>query len=327
MDVQPPWTRCSQVDGKDDSSDVHIKVITWNVLSQTCVHYHESYVSLSAQDRRQHVAETLEKYDADLVCLQECDFTDDMLYGSIRSDDDSTLVDWLKHQMGYDIGGMCSDAHDTDGGQGVIVLYKRSKMEVIRSTVLHYDEVCQLPRTTGQGAVVLTLRVVQHPEISLVLGGTHLYWDPTVMETVHIPQAQALLSCVREHQNHLSSSSNHISSTTSGKSVPPCVILGDMNDTGNGPCRVLGVDAGNVSAMHDCGCYSSDTPTTVTPWFTGCLDYIWYSRDESVCRVVGHDDSRNILLKKDTGLTYLPNATWPSDHILVGCILSFYTLK
>ena len=315
MNLELPWTRCSQVDPADDCSTIHsIKVLTWNILSQTCVHYHESYCHrepgkyvLSAQHRRQRVAQTLAEYDADIVCLQECDFTDDMIHGSITSgSDDASMLDWLKHQLGYEVGGSCSD-DEKNGGQGVIILYKRSKMQVIRSTVIQYDEVCQLPRTTGQGAVVLTFRI--HPEMYIVLGGTHLYWDPTVMETVHIPQAHALLSCVREHQNQCA---------CHGKRIPPCVILGDLNDTagdGYGPCRVLGTDAGNVSAMHECGCYSSNIPTTVTPWFTGCLDYIWYSRDDSVCRVVGHSRMPDCM--------YLPNATWPSDHIPVGCILCY----
>ena len=284
----------------EDKENLCFSCITYNVLSSTCLKYHESYYTMPWNDdhsRMERVWEQLRAYDADIVCLQEVD------RDALHPHNDGGFV--LSDR--YMLGGFYVGSSD---GQGVAVLYKGDRFACRKKTVLKYSDAC-----SDQGAVVLTLRFLGSPgDRDIVVAGTHLYWEPAQTQ-IKQQQCRELVACINTHMDQLD-----------GEKQGGIVILGDLNDVHAGedesPTWLLGREyLGTISAVHQLG-FPTIPHTTSTPWFAGCLDYIMYSKSRFERVPRGYLEFYQTCFDPKPSMYFPRGDTDPSDHIAVGCILS-----
>lgn len=293
LSQQPPL-------GDEDKENLCFSCVTYNILSSTCLKYHESYYTMPWNDdhsRMERVWEQLRAYDADIVCLQEVDR--EALIREDRRDDGFVLSDT------YVLGGFYVGSSD---GQGVAVLYKGDRFVGRKRTVVTYSDAY-----SDQGAVVLTLRFLGGlGDRDIVVAGTHLYWDPAQTQ-IKQQQCRELVACINTHMDQLDGGKGGI------------VILGDLNDVRAGedesPTWLLGREnLGTISAVHQLD-FPTIPHTTSTPWFAGCLDYIMYSKSSFERVPRGYLEFYQTCFDTTPSIYFPRGETDPSDHIAVGCIL------
>ncbi|KAG0600259.1 hypothetical protein M758_11G019300 [Ceratodon purpureus] len=191
-------------------------------------------------------------------------------------------------------------------------------------------------------AILAAFRMLEAPNKCLILGNTHLYWDPEWAD-VKLAQARYLLLQTVRFQNNLSAKLD---------SNPLVFVCGDYNSTPgdqvyryitsgfqesgaqqNGTLQGI-VDESLESKFTELGleepsperaplhltslyekALGEHPNTNVTPGFTGTLDYVFFRPSDSL-RIV------NLLALPDQGSPELegglPNHSHPSDHLPIG---------
>jgi endonuclease/exonuclease/phosphatase family metal-dependent hydrolase len=184
-------------------------------------------------------------------------------------------------------------------------LYKSSTFVCLDSSIIRYADIDDTVLCHGyeEGAVLLKLEMHANGISSnLCIAGTHLYWNPARPE-VKRRQAEILKeACLRYF-----SESNTIK-----------IIMGDLNDLpGTQSCGVhAALPSDMTSAMDTCLGGIETPPTTSTPWFTGCLDYIYYTHPTlECCAYCASSSPSPSFLDKDGVRVLLPDQYNPSDHI------------
>ncbi|KAI8114558.1 hypothetical protein M9434_002680 [Picochlorum sp. BPE23] len=174
--------------------------------------------------------------------------------------------------------------------QGVVLLYKSSTFVCLESIIILYEDIDDTVLCHGyeEGAVLLKLEMRANGS-HLCIAGTHLYWNPARPE-VKRRQAEILKeACMRFSSNST-------------------IIMGDLNDLpGAQSCGVhAALPSDMTSAMDTCLGGIEPPPTTSTPSFTGCLDYIYYTHTTLECCAYWASSFVRVLL---------PDQYNPSDHI------------
>lgn len=164
-----------------------ISVLTWNVLA-SCYIFPESYKyvtkdMLQWSRRRIFIRQILQEQNSDIVCLQEVDHPED-----IKKD----LL-----ELGY---SNVIFAQRNGGRQDGLVTAFKPTFDIVLQSIVYFDELSR----TSFGSIVGEERIKKH-NIALIIGlchrksnnlivvgNTHLYWNPN-SEDVKLFQARQFL--------------------------------------------------------------------------------------------------------------------------------------
>lgn len=268
---------------------VGFSCLDWNILSHKYVTQHAAHCPLeflTTEYRIPLILDELDRCDADIICLQEVD-EEHVFHAHIQP--------WARAK-GYALGGFLLCPSDS---QGVVLLYKSSTFVCLESSIIRYADIDDTLCGYEEGAVLLMLEM-QHGG-RLCIAGTHLYWNPA-LPGVKKRQAEIL---------------KHACLTFSESHIIPTVIMGDLNDLpGAQSCGVhAALHTDMTSAMDTCLQGAEPQPTTSTPWFTGCLDYMYYTHATLGCCAYWASEIVDSVL--------MPDQNNPSDHIPIAVRFQF----
>lgn len=153
---------------------------------------------------------------------------------------------------------------------------------------------------------IAVIAVYEHATLGkkFLMAATHLKAKEG-FETTRETQATSLC----EHLRKLRAQHHDVSSV---------IVLGDFNDTPDSLCALAMRAHGFRSAYpHPVGAF------TTSKWrksvVTRVIDYIWHSAELSPASIMEMPDLK--LVEP----THLPIPDWPSDHLLIGAVLSYQT--
>jgi CCR4-NOT transcription complex subunit 6 len=305
-----------------------LKVVSYNVLAD-CYATKERYPycpswALEWEQRGPRLIEEILGYDADVVCLQE-----------VQASHWETFFLPRMQQGGYE-GFYLRKTKKADGDDqgkmdGCATFYRRSRFRVVERYDIEYDEFARVDSSSqpnqdrvskGNVAQVLTLEdLLRTRRDHVCVVNTHLFWDPARAD-VKLWQVHALLKALERDP-----------------SLPgrddPLLICGDFNSMPGSPVYEY-VTRNRVPFARD-DPYSLLPPrneshggrlahllrmasayavkgepkfTTYTPGFSGCLDYVfftkWNLRVVSLLQMPSEDAVREY--------TAMPSPVYPSDH-------------
>lgn len=281
--------------------------------------------ALKMDYRKQLILKELMGYNADIICLQE---VDDKVY----KHDLAPALTMLHYDNDYNT--------KKDTREGLAIFFNRNRFDRLNFesviigcdvTLDGFDTVWSrienlkakerfLNRSTS--VQVTTLRSKENPSEILVIGNTHLYFHPNA-DHIRLLQSYYALMYLRKVVE------------IARKDHPECnvsvIFCGDFNSTpDSGAYRLITEnyvpadvptwsaceeeEIKNVSLRHDLKLSSAcGTPeyTNYTPTFSGCLDYIYYERENlGVEQVVPMPSKEEIAAFEG-----LPSVIFPSDHI------------
>ncbi|XP_043274609.1 2',5'-phosphodiesterase 12 [Venturia canescens] len=283
--------------------------------------------ALAIDYRKQLIIKELVGYNSDIICLQEVD-------SKVFERDLFPILSLL----GYD--GIFNRKGD-DLSEGVAIFYNEKRFKKIRSESRVMGQNVDAPgfnniwqqinndivkeRFVGRNTTVqvTVLRSKDNPNEILVIGNTHLYFQPDA-DHIRLLQGFYALAYLQEIVNQTRASiddCSRISVILSGdfNSTPDCGIY-QLMTTGHVPhyhkdwksnsAQIIE----NVSLSHnDSFASACGTPqyTNFTVEFADCLDYIFYqSNNIEVTQVVPFPSKEELSLNQA-----IPSILFPSDHV------------
>lgn len=309
------------------------RVLSYNILSEiytsVASYPHCPRWGLAWTYRRLNLLREMSQYDADILCLQECQA-------------DHYEEHFLPYfsRLGY-AGAFKAKTRESMGRRGKIdgcaTFYRKSMFVMRESTTIEYNAVIhsrtQVPRTLnrclkGNVGLILVLDAVDGSG-PIIVANTHLFWDPDLTD-VKLFQVDAFLQDLEVQCSRL------------GGGDVPIIIGGDFNSEpvssvydllSTGMCGNrddIGEDSYGVLTtcrlthnLHLRSSYSlagtEPAYTNYTSTFVGTLDYIWYTPESIVATALMEiPDERALFsqnLEGDGSIEGLPNIQWSSDHL------------
>jgi mRNA deadenylase 3'-5' endonuclease subunit Ccr4 len=297
-----------------------LSVVSFNVLADAFINPGNiSYCPRTCTTFKYRSALILQKLssvESDIICLQEVDHFKEFFLPKLE-------------ELGY-VGFQQSRPGQNE--DSIAVFVKKSKFKVLRTVSVDYNQlstsVHSLPNTSyyqrDNVGLILILESISDNQRKIILANTHLFWNPKNPD-IKIIQASCLAHAVEQQV-----------AKYPGARV---VVCGDWNSTPSGgvyefwktgsldikhaelkstklssPLRhSLKLESAYLSAM------GREPVSFFTSYFQGTLDYIWFSKSNmTVSKVL--TTLNDFELKEYTAL---PSPMWPSDHVLLGCILKF----
>lgn len=318
---------------KSYCKDPSIRCLSYNVLANVYVEKKKfPYASIKARDtyyRKQLLFKELIGYKSDIICLQEVQegiFDNDLLP--------------LLSQQGYTGFHTRKMGHN----EGLATFYQSSKFkmrkrdgvslnEIIKEKHIYMDLINKvggnykdMSKLLAQSTVlqVLNLEHIHMPEKKLLIANTHLYSQKDMPE-VRLIQAAICTHYVEHIIKEEELESAAILFCGDFNSLPHSSTFDFMmNGTykccpswkNNSSDHVDTILKHNLRLDTACG-----TPeyTNYTQNFNGCLDYIFYSKNNlKVTDVVPMPNHEHV-----TAQVALPNDYFPSDHVALVCTLQW----
>ncbi|CAD7696017.1 unnamed protein product [Ostreobium quekettii] len=340
------------------------RLLTYNILANCYACHHASYCPkelLEWDSRRLRILEELQKYDADLVCLQEVE----------RKFYEDDLEAWFLGQGFEGIHFTKKPKVPARVEEGCALFYRTSTFSRISSRKFFFsDEIgfsgggqfFTAVKEQRDGAILALLKHIATGQ-NLLACSAHLYWNPKWPD-VKVAQAHALCAAVAKFLERQSQPAE-----------TPVVLCGDFNSLWrkydadeydkiidgrhltSGTYELLRVGeldsshphhplrrnhsgrprGGHIwglkfstsgrtfeSAYHKVhGC--EPLVTNKTDDFEGCLDYIYLSKGHfNVLETLSMPyDSAGLENPKHVVLPPMPNAMFPSDHLALGATVVF----
>lgn len=289
-------------------------IMSYNTLAESNIvdtdrYKHTPKWALPFEYRLENMIKEIEMYNPDIICLQEVDH-DDKFASKLES-------------KGYHSEFHCRGGRYADGCQ---ILYKYKKFSLIDSEKLRFNRIIEeynVPKKDFKRSNIAQVMVfkVEGFNFPLLIGNTHLYWDPS-SEHVKLAQAHYLMHNIDRIK------SKH-------KSDFSIVLCGDFNSIPNSRVYEL-ITKGlpkERAKRKDCLLYSHQSPlvsayqsrnephTNFASVFCGTLDYIFYSKKNLSLNSLLHevDSSYPPLKKYSAG----PNPSMASDHVPIMATFSF----
>ena len=162
-------------------------LLTYNILAQSLFNRHEGFSYCSKESarwsvRRENLYSELKEYNADIVCLQECDKYDDF---------------WKEHLEGMGYATFYNPQYNPTKGfkpmpYGLLFAVKSDKFQVLESEVVLMEQellsdasisdMSELEREeikhSGNIAQIFVLKSTEFAEEGLILTNSHLFWRP-----------------------------------------------------------------------------------------------------------------------------------------------------
>jgi len=309
----------SQRNGEDS-----IRVLQYNVLAET---YNTpdrySYCpgwALKWNYRGRNIVNEMLAYQPDIITLQEVD-----------------MYEWFEQQLSkYGFKGIYRQ-RPKGKPDGVAIFYNTSRIRVLNLHNVNYNSLEPLPAVKAYDtqryqknniALFALIETIPTDETAtsrrFVVATTHTYWDPQLSD-LKLRQAHMLLQELKRYVDTMGDGLN-----------TPVIISGDFNSMPNSAMYELysrGVVSGSHAEMlefsstedfkHDftlSSAYShlKEPLSNFTPWFKGCLDYVWYSNQLEMHSIL--EPLSEEQMAKDTAL---PSTSWSSDHTCLCCDLQF----
>jgi len=314
-----------------------IRIMSYNILAEIYCNAHlYTYCptkNLDPDYRRKKVLEQIKKYDADIVCLQECDARQ---FAQINKEMQQRGFESCFEQKTRTHRMRPEEQPSVDG---CATFWRTSKLTLLEKCVHPFQALSQKKFNSIQGDKTgfFQLNSKEHVALATVfetksstprrfaLSNTHTFWDPS-FEYIKLMQAQMQIEEILEMQKRY---------TTDPENPLPLILAGDYNST-----PVSGVyelfSTGKVSPNHphwmkmNFGKYTTEgidngqkfvsvyakngepEYTNCGPDYCGVLDYIWVSpkpiRPLRVLDVIP-------MAKLEPTLKPFPNPAFPSDHI------------
>jgi len=319
--------------GKTDS----IRVLSYNCLAEIYASSRQfEYCSpwaVAWPYRQRNLLRELERYDADVLCLQE-----------IQADHYEQFLEPQMKALGY-AGIYQQKSRESMGKVGKIdgcaTFYRESLLEVVQKQSVEYDGVAQRTIASlsmdsralnrlirGNVGLIVVFRWKEKPTDYVCVANTHIYWDPEKSD-VKLFQVYALL-------HHLET----LALTC------PLIVAGDFNsepdsavyellstgmvspnhkDLQQDPVNVLSrLQLGTSLNLSSSYAILGREPefTNYTLGYVGTLDYIWYSPDSlrvvSLLQMPDEAALFNVNGKMQQHKS-IPNELWSSDHCALLC--------
>lgn len=307
------------------------RVLTYNLLSEIYTNS-QAYPycpkwGLAWTYRRLNLLREITQYDADILCLQEC-----------QADHFDEHFSPYFSRMGY-TGVFKSKTRESMGRRGKIdgcaTFYRKSMFVMRESTTVEYNAVAhsrtQAQRTLnrclkGNVGLILVLDAVDGSG-PIIVANTHLFWDPDLTD-VKLFQVDAFLQELEMQSQRLGTdvpiivggdfNSEPVSSVYDLMSTGTCGGRDDIGDDSYGVLNTCRLQHG----IHLRSSYSlsGSEPkfTNYTNSFVGTLDYVWYTPETIVATALMEVPDRRQLFdnaQNADGVEGIPNTQWSSDHI------------
>lgn len=320
--------------------------LTYNILAQN--HIHRSAYPYCRKEtlkwifRRQLLSTELRAYEADIMCFQEMDRFPDY------------FEPLLREQLGYDVA-----YYQRNGAQGDVnaVAWKRNRFEQVAQEQASFEATTMHLGSVPNVAQLVALRAKGHPQATLIVATTHLYWREDC-DHIRLLQMHALISSVISFRDKLirEGAARHFGIIVAGdfnsdrdsmamKAIfrlnfllDPAYMRAVLDTTHLSTgllMRMLTDFTVNWPQFHDShtdyatlipGSPAHDLPYTTFCLYKGILDFILYSQypaDADICmtptalRVL---PERNILESEGA----LPNSIYASDHVALVCEFTIF---
>lgn len=325
-----------------------ISVISYNILANNFVkpsffsHCNPEY--LKAKYRAPKVLQEIKNIDADVICLQECDF--------------DLFLEFYKpnfEALGY---GVLINIANINKLVTVAILYKKSRLSLVDKYYLDLNEGLDKLHDSfskHKEALFAKLKIIDTDK-TIIVANTHLFWNPE-FEYVKYGQISKIVMYIQKNfsdfpvilggdLNSLPSSnvmryfynlSPIINSSTKGDyslnkkfmekfstenrhNLIFSSIFNNykkvLHNTSNTNRNSLNENDGLVSEDKFklfCENHPDFTNTNYSDEFCGCLDYILYSSDKLKLSSIMEVEACN-----DIKILKLPSANYPSDHLMIG---------
>jgi len=301
-----------------------IRVLQYNVLAET---YNTpdrySYCpewALKWSYRGRNLLNEILAFQPDIITLQEVD-----------------MYNWFQQQLHkYGFKGIYRQ-RPMGKPDGVAIFYNTSRLRLLNLHHINYNALEPITSEKNFDAhryqknnIALFALMETIPSNStstshqVVVATTHTYWDPKLSD-LKLRQAHMLLQELK-----------HYVDTQADGLNTPVIVSGDFNSLPNSAMYELyskGVVSGSHKDMmefssvedfkHDFNLSSAyshlkEPLSNYTPWFKGCLDYVWYSNQLEVHSIL--EPLSEEQMAKDTAL---PSTSWSSDHTCLCCDVQF----
>jgi CCR4-NOT transcription complex subunit 6 len=307
------------------------RVLSYNILSEIYTNA-QSYPNcpkwgLAWTYRRLNLVREIAQYDADVLCLQECqaDHYEEHFFPYFT-------------RMGY-AGVYKAKTRESMGRRGKIdgcaTFYRKDKFILRESSNIEYNAIAhgrtQSQRTLnrclkGNVGLLLVLDAVDGTG-PIIVANTHIFWDPDLTD-VKLFQADAFIQeleliCQRVGMDTPiiiggDFNSEPISSVYELVSSGSCSGRDDLVEDSHGvlaTCRLQH----NLHLRSSYSLSGSEPAyTNYTSSFKGTLDYIWYTPETIVATALMEVPNERALFSSAVntdGTDGLPNMQWSSDHI------------
>ena len=288
-------------------------IMSYNILAECNLidngqYRHSPSWALPVQYRLNNIVKEIETYNPDIVCLQEVDHADE--------------ISEALYKKGYS-----SEFHARGGRfpEGCQTLFKSEKFKLVHVEKLRFNQMIEeygvnkrdFKRSNVAQLLVLELDGYNN---SIIVGNTHLYWDPS-FEYVKLAQAHFLMHSIDNLKKKQ-------------KKDYPVVVCGDFNSKPDSRVYEL-IKRGlpkERAKRKDILLHTHQTPlvsayesigdpyTNFASVFNGTLDYIFYSNSSlSVTSLLEEVNADSPPLQK---YKYAPNPIMPSDHIPIMATLA-----
>ena len=295
-----------------------------------CPHY-----ALDIDYRQQLFTAEIIGYNADIICLQECD-------RKVFERHLSPILD----MQGF--GGVFNVKGTT--AEGSAVYFNRNKFSVVSSHGIQLSEFIKesplandLHSKLSKNEVVLEQVINRSTSLQIVLlqctnsqkyiliATTHLYWHPTA-DHIRVIQTAACLTYIQDQLNKFEKEGKDVAVIFSGdlNSNPVSANTNFLKDgsisadSSVWKCRGEEEFVPEMNLTHDFNWFSAcgfPKYTNFTAGFRDCLDYIYVRENEfEVKQVIPLPSKEELEL-----YTAIPSVVVPSDHLAIVCDLDFKT--
>lgn len=314
-----------------------VRFMTYNLLadlyadseySRTVLHPQCPPYALAIDYRKQLIIKELLGYNADVICLQEVD-------RKVFNGDLDPVLSRHGLEGAFDLKGVKVD-------EGVACFWRKDKFRLTRRNRYFLSDHIQIdpafteflqnmePSVAAKESLfartttlqIAVLRNLDNPERSIIVGTTHLYFQP---DADHIRMLQAgicmrLLQTVLEEERCQNPDVDHaVFFCGDMNSTPPCGVPEFLIKGVIGPDHKewKSADGEHVTGMSLVHPFSMDSAcgmpkyTNFTTGFSDCLDYIFYQKDKfDVKEVIPFPSEEELQMH-----VAIPNVLFPSDHI------------
>lgn len=286
-----------------------VRVASFNVLAQvytrSALFHWSPRGALKWARRRGALLACLDEVDADVLLLQEVDAFEEHWAPALKA-------------RGYDARYKKRTESTGAKKDGCVVAWRADKLRPVAARELEHNALAGRAELVPPGdedarrrferdcvGLLVALRLVDERAEGLpplLLATSHLFWDPEYAD-VKLAQCRLLLDELAGFRAEV------------GASDAPAVVGGDFNSLPGSDVHALLCGGGHpeepLRSAHALADGAEGAwATTVTPGFTGCIDYIAVSRGCRVERVLGVPPEGD----ESVGAG-LPNDSYPSDHL------------
>jgi nocturnin len=291
-------------------SDIEVSVMQFNLLADGLSGLHPEkggFVgtppdSLDWEKRRWKLLEEVARYDADVICLEECDHFDDWFMPQLALLEYDGVFQKKCHSKCLDFSSL---------EDGCAIFWRKDKFNCVSQKMVSYADLDASPNDHNQVAVFLTLQPIDGPTSStFMVCCTHLKAKKTHEgEVTRELQVGLLLDAMQEEQEK-----------SPGKM--PWVLCADMNATPHaGKYDALAYPAVMRHQLRVKSAYGPEGADS-EPAFTSykkradkaschTIDYIFHNSQAVPTSLLS--------LPPLEDLSTLPNYRYPSDHFSLVC--------